>query len=167
MIMKNDFKNYFSLLTFIAISLSCFSQKVEFEELEVLIGTDWTGEMIVFNYDENEPETIPARLFIQPNGRKSLSLIYRYPEDSENVSKAPLKLQKGGKRIGRHDIISKTRDKNGNMVIKTQGRGKVEWQKVTYYYTYIVGKNLFKIKRMIWFMEDDIRIIANDFTFTR
>jgi len=167
MTMKNDFKNYFLLLTFITISFSCFSQKVEFEELEVLIGTDWLGEMIVFNFEENEPQAIPARLFIQPDGRKSLSLIYRYPDNSENISKAPLKLQRGGKRIGLHNIISKTRDKDGNLVLKTQSEGKIEWQKVTYYYTYVIGKNLFKIKRMIWFMQDDIRIIANDFTFTR
>lgn len=163
----NDFKNYFLIFSLITISLPIFSQKVEFEELKVLIGTDWVGEMVVFNYDKNEPESIPARLFIQPDGRKSLSLIYRYPEHSENISKAPLKLQRGGKRIGLHDIAIKTRDREGNLVIKTRSEGKVEWQKVTYFYTYVIGVNLFKIKREIWFMEDDIRIIANDFTFTR
>lgn len=151
----------------LAFCFPVFGQKIDFEELEVLVGAGWNGIMKNYDYDNGEIIDIPAVLFIQPAGKRKLDLVYRYPEDSENLSKAPLRLNKNGTKIGLHKIVSKTRDKLGRLVIKTKGEGKVEWQKVQYFYTYIIGKNHFAIKREIWFMIDDIRIVANDFTFKR
>jgi len=163
-------KYLISIFTIILLSASCFTafgQKVDFEELEVLVGSGWNGIMKNYDYNKDEIIDIPAVLFIQPGGKRKLDLVYRYPEDSENLSKAPLRINKNGTKIGLHKIVSKTRDTLGRLVIKTKGEGKIEWQKVQYFYTYIVGKNHFGIKREIWFMVDDIRIVANDFTFNR
>ncbi len=135
-------------------------------ELEILSGA-WEGEMQIYNYDTGETETKTAHLFIQPKNSRELTMIYRYPADSENVSQTHLSLKKNGERIGNHDIVAKHIGKNENLVIKTEGTGKIEWQKVKFYYTYHVGAEEFIIKRDIHFLEQNIRITANDFLFKR
>ena len=159
-------QHFLLILIFISSASSLFGQKISADELDITIGS-WTGEMTIYNFDTAKSETKTANLFIQRNNSRDLTMIYRYPSDSENVSQTYLRLKKAGKQIGKYPITYKHTDKKGNITIKTEGNGKIEWQKVKFYYTYIFGPQLIRIKREIHFLEQDIHIIANDFTFKR
>ena len=158
---------YLILLALVFWYLPVFSQSISVDEIEFLIGREWRGEMKNYDFKKEKHISVPAVLFIQPSGRRSLKLIYRYPFDSDNISQTELEIRKKSTRIGKNTITSKTVDKDGTITIHTQGNGKVQGNKVRYNYVYKFGPNIFAIKRDIHYLELDVTITANDYKFMR
>jgi len=155
------------LSVFLFFVLPTFSQTISIEEIEFLIGREWRGTMTNWDFKTEEAVEVPAVLFVQPDGRRNLRLVYRYPSDSDNISQTLMKIRKNSTRIGKNTIISKKKSKDGTLTIKTSGEGKIQKQKVKYSYIYQFGPNIFAIKRDIYYLETDITITANDYHFSR
>jgi len=147
--------------------LPAYNQTISIDEIEFLIGREWRGTMTNWDFKTEEAVEVPAVLFVQPDGRRNLRLVYRYPADSDNISQTLMKIRKNSTRIGKNTIISKRKSKDGTLTILTKGEGKIQKQKVRYSYVYKFGPNIFAIKREIYYLETDITIVANDYHFTR
>ncbi len=154
-----------SVLMFLV--LSAFSQTISVEEIEFLIGREWKGTMTNWDFKLEKAVEVPAILFVQPEGRRDLKLVYRYPADSDNISQTLMKIKKNSTRIGKNTIVSKKKLKDGTLILRTEGEGKIQKQKVRYSYVYKFGPNVFAIKREIYYTETEITITANDYYFTR
>ena len=147
--------------------LPSYSQTISVEEIEFLIGRQWKGTMANWDFKLEEAVEVPAILFVQPDGRRNLRLVYRYPADSDNISQTLMKFRKNSTRIGKNTITSKRKLEDGTLIIHTEGEGKIQKQKVRYNYVYKFGPNVFAIKRDIFYLDTEITITANDYYFTR
>lgn len=155
------------LSALLCLVLPAFSQTISIDEIEFLIGREWRGTMKNWDFKTEEAVEVPAILFVQPDGRRNLRLVYRYPADSDNISQTLMKIRKNSTRIGKNTIITKKKKKDGTIIITTNGEGKIQKQKVRYNYVYKFGPDVFAIKREIYYIETDITIVANDYNFTR
>ena len=158
---------YLIALAFACWFLPSFSQTISIDEIEFLVGREWRGEMKNYDFKKEKHITNSAVLFIQPSGRRSLKLIYRYPSDSDNISQTELEIRKKSTRIGKNTITSKKVAKDGTITMTTKGKGKIQGQKVHYSYIYKFGPKVFSIKRDIYYEELKTTITANDYHFER
>ncbi len=155
------------LLAFVFWFLPSFSQTISIDEIEFLVGREWRGEMKNYDFKKEQHKTVSAVLFVQPKGRRSLRLIYRYPADSDNISQTDIELRKKSTRIGKNTITSKKVASDGTITLTTKGTGKIQGKKVQYSYIYKFGPKVFAIKRDIYYEDLDMTVTANDYKFKR
>lgn len=158
---------YLILLALVLWILPGHAQTISVDEIEFVIGREWRGEMKNYDFKKEKHISVPAVLFVQPSGRRSLKLIYRYPADSDNISQTELEIKKKSTKIGKNTITSKKIDPDGTLTLTTQGNGKIQGNKVRYNYIYRFGPNVFAIKRDIYYIDLDVTVTANDYKFLR
>ena len=150
------------------ISVSVCSQSQIFpEDLKIVIG-NWEGSITYLDYQTNEPFTMPANLKVE-QGKNKYKLVLKniYPNEPKANTKNKIKIAKNGLLLNKHTVTSREESENGQIEIKTEHKGKDNNENALIRYTYVIGKNLFIIRKEVQFNEVNEWIKRSEFNYVR
>ena len=139
---------------FLLFSLNIYSQtQITHEDLKTIVGS-WEGTITYLDYQTNKAFTMAANLIVE-KGKDENSLVLHniYPNEPKANSSDKIKVTKDGTMLNKHLVTKREELENGQIQIQTQHKGKDDNKKALVRYTYIIGRNLFLIKKEIQFQE--------------
>ncbi len=159
---------YILTTLFLALSLCAHSQEaITAEDLSLAIG-NWEGNLTYLDYQSGEPYTMPANLSVeQGKDKNSLILNYIYPNEPKANSSDKIKITKNGTLLNKHLITSRKELENGHVQIQTEHNGKDDNKKALIQYTYIMGDELFIMRKEVQFEEEGKWIKRNEFKYSK
>jgi hypothetical protein len=139
---------HLTLLAAISCSFIISADKVTQEDLVVLTGDQWKGKLSYLDYSSNKKTTIQANLLVSQSAVNNNIFYFsnEYPGEPHANNMDTLILSKDGKKLNEQQVIKKERIGNITKLITESfsagtGTGK------SFRYTYLIGKNLFSIKK--------------------
>ena len=149
-------------------SSSIYSQtQITPEDLKMIFGS-WEGSITYLDYQTNKPFTMAANLIVEKGiDENSLVLNNIYPNEPKANSKDKIKVTKNGTLLNKHIVTKREELENGQIQIQTQHNGKDDNKKALIRYTYVIGKNLFLIRKEVRFEEVDEWIKRSEFSYKR
>ena len=159
---------YFVTTLFLTISVYAYSQaQITAQDLRIIIG-NWEGNLTYLDYQSGEPYTMPANLEVeQGKDENSLVLNHIYPNEPKANSSGKLKITKNGTLLNKHLVTSRKELENGHIQIQTEHDGKDDNKKALIQYTYIMGEELFVMRKEVQFEKEGKWIKRNEFKYSK
>ena len=150
------------------VSLFVYSQaQITSEDLSVVIG-NWEGNLTYLDYQSGKPYSMPANLVVeQGKDKNSLVLNYIYPNEPKANSSGKLKITKNGTLLNKHLVTSRKELENGHIQFQTEHEGRDDNKKALIQYTYIMGEELFVIRKEVQFEKEGEWIKRNEFKYSK
>lgn len=137
------------------------------DDLNILLG-EWTGTLTYIDYSSNKPFTMPANLIVKEGKNENQLLLFiNYPNEPNANSKDKIRISKNGSQLNKNDVKSKQRLSNGQVQITTEYLGKDNNMKALIKNVYILGKNLFVIRKEVKFENSKDWLIRNEYKYIR
>ena len=152
----------------LTISLYSYSQvQITPEDLSAVIG-QWEGNLTYLDYQSGNPYTMPANLVVeQGKDKNSLVMNYIYPNEPKANSSDKIKLSKNGTLLNKHLVSSREELENGQIQIQTKHTGKDDNKKALILYTYIMGREIFVMRKEVQFDNSGEWIKRSEFKYSR
>ncbi len=164
MIMKKT--SFLAIILFIAIN-TITGQAININEMDVLIGNNWKGDLTYLDYSSNEEVSISVEMEVIKVKAGVYEIAYSYPNEPNANSKSKIKITDDGKIIAGNQITSTSKNKDGSLMVHAISHGKDNGKKATFYYTYMIGSNLFSAKKSVEYEHDERKFIRNVYQFSR
>ncbi|MEW7278934.1 hypothetical protein ABW636_10100 [Aquimarina sp. 2201CG1-2-11] len=150
------------------LSLSTYAQTaITPEDLKIIIG-DWQGSITYLDYKTNQPFTMPANLVVQQGKDKnSLALSHIYPNEPKANNSEKIKISRNGLLLNKKEVISRKKLENRSIQIQTMHKGKDDNKTAHIRYTYILGNELFLIRKEVQFDQTDNWIKRSEYNYTK
>ena len=153
---------------FLLLSLSIFSQnQATPEDLKKIIGS-WEGKITYLDYQTNKPFSMPANLIVE-KGKNENSLVLNnvYPNEPKANNSEKIKVTKNGTFLNKHLVTKRKELDNGQIKIQTEHKGKDDNKTAQIRYTYLVGQNLFVIRKEVQFNQEGNWIKRSEYSYKR
>ena len=153
---------------FLLFSFSIYSQsKITTEDLKTIIGS-WEGTITYLDYQTNKPFTMPANLIVE-KGKNENSLVLKnlYPNEPKANNSDKIKVTKNGTFLNKHSVTKREELDNGQIQIQTEHKGKDDNKTALIRYVYLVGQNLFLIRKEVQFNQGGGWITRSEFSYKR
>ena len=150
------------------LSLNTYSQdRITTEDLKSIIGS-WEGSITYLDYQTNKPYTMPANLIVR-QGKNNSSLVLNniYPNEPKANDSEKIKVTKNGLLLNKKKIISREELENGSIQIQAERSGKDDNRNALIRYTYIIGSDLFVIRKEVQFDESGKWTKRSEFNYSR
>ncbi|WP_084399252.1 hypothetical protein [Henriciella aquimarina] len=122
--------------------------EVSADELAVLSGDDWEGELTYLkDADEGAEVTLPVELAVAQNGQ-TFELYFSYPEQPTADGRAEVIVSDDGKMLNDETIVSREQKDDGFVLI-TQQACKDNDLEAQCEYTYWISEHAFSIRKMV------------------
>jgi len=159
-------KNLFPIIVF-TLSVTCFSQNVTVEDLEMAIG-NWEGSITYIDYQSNKPFTMPANLRVE-QGKNAYTLLLNnsYPNEPKANSSDKIKISKDGSFLNKHQVTTRTKSKNNGVELQTEHESKDAGKKALIRYTYRIGPEIFMIRKEVQFKAQNNWLKRSEYSYTR
>ncbi len=159
-----------NILTSLILTISLYSNsqvQITPEDLSAVIG-QWEGNLTYLDYQSGNPYTMPANLVVeQGKDKNSLVMNYIYPNEPKANSSDKLKLSKNGTLLNKHLVSSREELENGQIQIQTKHTGKDDNKKALILYTYIMGREIFVMRKEVQFDNSGEWIKRSEFKYSR
>lgn len=159
----------FMVIFFFNSYISLGQTRVSPEDLDPIIG-NWSGSLTYLDYSSGKPYTMPAELkAIKPEGTNNYKINFSYPDEPGANSETLFSISEDGSILNDEKVISKLLLENGNLEIITEATGTDgnDNKPATFRHTYILGKDVFVIRKDVLFAEENNWIKRNEFSFKR
>lgn len=154
------------LLSFAALSQNT-EPKVTSDDLRIIIG-DWEGSITYLDYQSNKPFTMPANLEVKAGKSENQLLLFNiYPNEPKANNTDKIKVTKNGTLLNNTSIKSREVLPTGEVQIRTESEGKDDNKKAVIRNTYILGKDVFTIRKEVQFENSTEWIKRNEFNYNR
>jgi len=149
-------------------SLSAAGQtKITSDDLKTIIG-NWEGSITYLDYQTNKPFTMPANLMVKPGKNENqLVLNNTYPNEPKANGSDKIKITKNGLRLNKNVVTSRTGLENGGLQIQTEHEAKDDRKKALIRYSYIIGSDLFVIRKEVKFEKAGNWIKRSEYKYHR
>ena len=154
---------------FITLSIATFAQaqqKVNIADFKSLDNTNWTGELMYLDYQDNKEVTLPTTLQIEVKKNKIVFHTKYTYEASEN-NKSTIKLKKDGTYLGAQKVVNVQRNEDGSMEIETMYEGQDDNKDATMYFTYFFNDKQLSMKKEVEFKDTPGKFVRNKYTYTK
>jgi len=140
---------------------------VSSEDLSVVIGDDWSGELTYLNYGEPVKDfTIPAEIDVSlVEGGFEFS--FQYPDEPHANSTMIAAISGDGAQINDETVIANMIDESGTREIRTTFSCEDMGQSATCEMIYTLGANRFEMRKMVTYDGASDAFRRNVFRFTR
>lgn len=159
---------YIILNIILLFSLDSFCQvQISPEDLKSILGT-WEGTITYLDYQTNKPFTMAANLIVE-KGRNENTLVLNnlYPNEPKANNSEKIKVSNNGTMLNKHIVTQKEKLENGHIQIQTEHYGKDDNKKAQIRYTYIIGKEIFLIRKEVQFSQGEEWIKRSEFSYNR
>jgi hypothetical protein len=147
---------------------SNFADKVNSNDLKIITGDQWKGKLTYLDYSSNQKTSISAHLMVQQSTEEKniFYFIHDYPKEPKANKTDTVIINNDGKQLNDQSVIKK--EKIGNIIklITESSRGSKDELKY-FRYTYLLGSNLFSIKKEEKGMKDTAYFTRNIYEYQR
>lgn len=136
-------------------------------DLDIVVGTDWTGSLTYLNYQEPFIDfTIPATLGVttMPGG---LELAYQYPDEPHANSTVQAEISKDGLSLMGEPIVSNTVSDDGVRRVKTAYDCEDMGRSASCEMTYTFSPSELRIKKLVTYSGETESFRRNEYVFVR
>lgn len=159
----------FMVIFFFNSYISLGQTRVSPEDLDPIIG-NWSGSLTYLDYSSGKPFTMPAELkAVKTEGTNNYKINFSYPDEPGANSETLFSISEDGSILNDEKVISKLLLENGNLEIITEDTGTDgnDNRPATFRHTYILGKDVFVIRKDVLFAQENNWINRNEFSFKR
>lgn len=155
-----------NLILFFPLSIYSQSQ-INTEDLKTIVGS-WEGKITYLDYQTNKPFTMAANLIVE-KGKNENSLVLKniYPNEPKANNSEKIKVTKNGTLLNGHLVTKREELDNGQIKIQTEHKGKDDNKKALIRYIYLIGEDLFLIRKEVQFDQVDSWIKRSEFSYKR
>ena len=140
---------------------------LEVTDLEVAIGSDWTGSLTYLNYQEPFIDfTIPVTLTVTA-AEAGLKLAYVYPDEPHANSTVLAEIGANGSELMGEPIVSNTEREDGGREIVTAFDCEDMGRAAACEMTYAFAPKELRIKKMVTYEGETESFRRNAYVFTR
>ena len=157
----------FILLLFIGHQSIAQKENLTAKDLQLIVGT-WHGSLTYLDYTSGKPYTMPANVEVKQIGQSNQFLfINSFPKEANANWTDTITIAEDGKMLNEQSVVSKILLQNGNVEIVTQVQGidGNDKKPALLKYTYLVGKNVFIIRKDVQFAETDLWINRHEYKY--
>jgi hypothetical protein len=132
---------------FLSFANLAFADKISKEDLLTLTGEQWKGKLTYLDYSSNTRTSIYANLFVKQssNDPNTFYFEHEYPKEPHANSIDTVILSKDGKQVNKERVRKK--EKIGNIMRIVTELDEAERAGIIFRFTYLIGSNLFSIKK--------------------
>lgn len=140
---------------------------LEVTDLEVIVGSDWTGSLTYLNYQEPFIDfTIPATLTVNAT-EAGLKLAYAYPDEPHANSTVQVEIGANGGELMGEPIVSNTELEAGGREIVTAFDCEDMGRAAACEMTYAFAPTELRIRKMVTYQGETDSFRRNEYVFTR
>lgn len=158
---------FFLIASFLMIAYAS-AQKVSTNDFKALQG-NWSGKLTYLDYTSNAEESITTTLIASVTGSNMFELDFRFPGESGKGGADSYKISEDGKLINDMKVLDRSIEKDGILKIVLEQRGPDgndnKW--ATFHHVLEIGKNKFRMTKMVKFDDEKNYFRRNQFVFTR
>lgn len=150
------------------VSLCGYAQlKITPEDLKMAIGS-WEGSITYLDYQTGKPFTMTANVIVE-QGRDKNSLVLKniYPNEPKANNSERIKASKNGMFLNKSVVTSREEQENGRIQIQTEDEGKDNNKRALIRYTYILGTDVFLIRKEVQFEPSGEWIKRSEFNYQK
>lgn len=148
------------------LAVSIFSQSIPMDALDVLEGDGWKGYLVFKDFTTEDKMKKSVEMEVSKVKDGIYSIAYSYPNTpSENV-KSKVKIEEEGKEIDGNLVISSS-SSNGILTIHAETKGKDNYRKATFYFTYMIGPNIYSLKKEVKYDDRDEKFTRSEYSLSR
>ena len=143
-----------------------FAPTVSPDDLSVLVGDDWQGELTYLDYGDNKTETtLPVNLLVGQNDR-TFELHFTFPDEPQANGRAEINISDDGRQLNDETLVRRLEDGSALMLVTHQAcddngvNGDCE-------FTYMIAPDAFSITKMVTPEGSDAAYRRNHYLFTR
>ncbi|MEM9054001.1 MAG: hypothetical protein AAGB16_01635 [Pseudomonadota bacterium] len=137
------------------------------EDLDILIGDDWTGSLTYLNYGEPVKDfTIPAEIDIERT-EGGLNLSYQYPDEPHQNASMVSKVSADGARLNGETITSNTLLETGAREIRTAYPCEDMGRKASCEMIYTLSATSFETRKLVTYQGETEAFRRNAYSFSR
>ena len=158
----------FYLCTVLPALPSSFADKVNSNDLKIITGDQWKGKLTYLDYSSNQKTSIPANLVVQQSieEKNVFYFIHDYPKEPKANNSDTLIIKNDGKQLNDQSVIKK--EKIGDIIKLVTESTKGSKEELKYFrFTYLLGANLFSIKKEEKGMKDTAYFTRNIYEYQR
>lgn len=149
------------------ITISLSAQTVKSENLEILCGDVWKGELTYKNYGDGKLVTLPVELTVTKLSDASFEFAYNYTNEQSANSKSKIKIKSGGTVVFGQEVESVEANTEGQIVIVTTSSGKDGGKKSKFNFTYQISQKTFIMRKDVTFEGETESFMRNEYRFSR
>jgi hypothetical protein len=147
---------------------SNFADKVNSNDLKIITGDQWKGKLTYLDYSSNQKTSIPANLLVQQSTEEKniFYFIHDYPKEKKANKTDTLIINNDGKQLNDQSVIKK--EKIGGIIKLVTESTLGSKDELKYFrYTYLLGSNLFSIKKEEKGIKDTAYFTRNVYEYQR
>ena len=145
-----------------------FADKVHVNDLKIITGDPWKGKLTYLDYSTGNKTSIPANLTVlQASGNKNIFyFLHEYPKEPKANRTDTFVISNDGKNLNEQQVIKK--EKIGNIIkLITESSTDKDGMAKNFRYTYLLGSNLFSIKKEEKALKDTGYFTRNIYEYQR
>ena len=128
----------------------------------------WSGTLTYLDYSSNKPVAIASELTIsRVQGMDAWLFEHIYPKEPKANSRAEIKLSGDGRYFDGEEVIGRTLNASGLLVITTMKKGMDNGRSATFRRTFTVSADSLSIKKEVKIDGTDTYFERNTYTWTR
>jgi len=135
----------------------------DFASLE---GEDWSGELEYLNYGSDKRSTIPVRMVVRKADGRAMPYGFIYPGEEHKNARERLRVSRDGARLNGQTIVQRYIDRNGSLVVVTEGKGRDDRRPADIRLTYVISDTSFINRKDVRF-EGGEYITRNEYRLFR
>lgn len=159
-----------SLFGSVVLTASAFANEappLEPSDLEIAVGSDWTGSLTYLNYQEPFVDfTISAALEVSAT-ETGLQLAYKYPDEPHANSTIVAEIGQNGTLLMGEPIVSNLALEDGGREVKTAFDCEDMGRPAACEMTYAFSATELRIKKMVTYAGETEGFRRNEYVFTR
>lgn len=160
------------LFTFLMVATHVTAQKrtrIFLQDLVQVTGS-WEGTLTYLDYSSGQPYTMQANIDISRIGQTGRFVFSNiYPKEPAANSKDTVVLSADGMKIDKEVVKSRKKLPGGEMEIITEEMGKDgnDNKAAIFRHTYLIGKNSFRKKKEVRFLDGKEWILRHEYVYHR
>ncbi len=143
--------------------------RIKRDDVQILLGAQWTGTLTYLDYRSKKNVSISANLTVKPNGDDKWSWVfeYQYPDEPQANSSEIVRLSKDGRSLNDEVVSERTSLPDNTLRFVTQKKGEDNHRSASFRYTYLLNAKSFSIKKEVRYDDENQFFERNEYHWKR
>lgn len=139
------------------------------EEINILSGEKWKGNLTYLDYESGFETTISADITVIRSEENELKFIFQteFPKEPHANSTDTISVSEDGKFFYMEEVIDKIIFAGDSLKFITESSGMDDDKEALFRHTYGISKNIFSIRKDVKYTGDTVFIKRNEYYFIR
>lgn len=139
------------------------------EEIDILTGDKWTGNLTYLDYQTSKETVIPADVTVKNliGDDNKFILSMEFPEEPHANYTDTILISLDGKLFAGDKLIEKIIYDSDSIQFKTESYGMDDDEESLFMHTYCISPHIFSIRKDVKYTGDSLFIKRNEFYFIR